>query len=239
MEELNCVLGPCLQQFVGNPLGSAALVISGGVIALSLYMATRKNSVRSKIRWSYPLVFGILFLISYFSFSMSCHANIPLCSEHAVMYSIPASIIGSLLFGYMILPRIYLAWNRAKLVKPLSAYLPAQVPVYVADKGKPFAFSFSGLGRWIVVSQGMLDILTKNELRAVLLHEYGHIKNKSSLYKLSGHVYSCLPGLNAFLDGEALEDEEELRADAFAAMAQGTGRHLASAKKKLKGYFSC
>ena len=30
----------------------------------------------------------------------------------------------------------------------------------------------------------------------------------------------------------------ELRADAFAAMAQGTGRHLSSAKKNLECYFS-
>ncbi|MEM2138356.1 MAG: M48 family metalloprotease, partial [Candidatus Anstonellaceae archaeon] len=211
MEELNCIIGPCLSAFSKDPTGTAAAVLVGSIAAVSLYKAATGKSVRSKIRWSYLLVFGMLFLISYFSFSMSCHANLPICSEHAAMYSIPTAIIGSLLFGYFILPRIYLAWNKAKLDNSLSSLLPQSVPVYVADKGKPFAFSFGGFGKWIVVSQGMLDILTKNELRAVLLHEYGHIKNKSSLYKLSSSIYSRLPVLNAFLDSDALDSEEEIR----------------------------
>ena len=239
VELVDCVLGPCLQQFTANPLGSASLAIFGSVIALSLYMIAKKDSMRSRIRWSYPLVFSALFLLSYFGLSMSCHASLPICTDHAVMYSFPAAVIGSLLFGYIVLPRIYLAWQSGRRSASLSKLLPSNMPVYISDKGRPFAFSYGGFQKWIVVSQGMIDILTKKELQAVLLHEYGHISNNTSIYKTSNWIYSKIPLLHAFLGGRALEDQEELNADAYSVAMQGTGRHLNSAKRKLTDYFSC
>ncbi len=239
MEELNCVIGPCLAAFEQNPLGVATMAVFGSIALLSLYKMAAKHSMRSRIRWSYPLVFSLLFIVTYFSFSMVCHASTSLCSDHAILYSIPSAIIGALLFGYIILPRIYLAWSKGRLSEVLSKYLPESVPVYVADSGKPYAFSYGGFKRWIVVSQGMIDVLSKKELHAVLLHEYGHLTVNSSLYKASRVIYSKIPVLHAFLDGRKLDDEEEIRADAFAARAQGTAKYLDSAKRKLENYFGC
>ena len=239
MVELSCVLGVCLDAFVKS--GSAVPIVGvfGGLSVLSLYFIAKSGSVRTKIRWSYPLVFGVLFIISYFSFTMMCHEATPFCSDHAVLYSIPAAIIGSLVFGYIVMPRIYLAWSRAVLSRSLAKLLPSEVPVYVADSGKPFAYSYGGFRKWIVISQGMVEVLTKKELQAVLLHEYGHLQGNSSLYKSTQWVYSKIPLLHAFLDGRKLEDEEEIRADAFAARTQGTAKYLNSAKRKLEGCFGC
>lgn len=239
MVELSCVLGPCLEAFSKDPLGFLLLGVFGSIAALSAYMIMTKGSMRSRIRWSYPLVFSVLFALAYFAFTMSCHASAPFCSDHALLYSVPAAFLGSLLFGYVILPSIYLAWARGRLEKSLAAYLPESVPVYVSDSGKPFAYSYGGFRRWIVVSQGMLEILTKKELQAVLLHEYAHITGNSSLYNVSRWVYSKVPMLHAFIDGKRHEGEEENRADAVAARLQGTPKHLNSAKRKLKHYFGC
>lgn len=239
MAELSCILNICLGAFVGSASALPVLAASGGVAAFSLYAAARSGSIRSRIRWSYPLVFSVLFAVTYFALTMMCHESTPLCADHALLYSIPAAIIGSLLFGYVVLPRICLAWSRGRLSKSLAKHLPKSVPVFVADSGRPYAFSYGGIGRWIVVSQGMVDVLAKNELRAVLLHEYGHLEGNASLYKASRWVYSAMPLLHAFLDGRALDDEEETQADDFAIRAQGTARHLNSAKAKLADYFGC
>ncbi|MEW6035181.1 MAG: M48 family metalloprotease [Candidatus Micrarchaeota archaeon] len=238
MKELECVLGPCLEAFLKNPLGLASLLIFGALAAVSLFVIIRREGMRSRIRWSYPLVFSLLFMVAYFAFTMMCHDNLPFCTEHALMYAIPAAVMGSFLFGYILMPNLYLAWNKAVISEALSAKLPSRVPVYLADKGKPFAFSYGGYRKWIVISQGMLDILSEKELEAVLLHEYGHLANNSSFYKTSGWIYSKIPLLHAFLDGRSLEDEEELKADMFAAKQQGTRRFLNSAKRKMERYYS-
>lgn len=238
MKELECVIGPCLETFVNNPLGLSSLVIFGLVAAFSVYMIVKKESIRSRILWSYPLIFSVLFVITYFAFSMMCHEALPFCTEHAIMYSIPAAILGSILFGYILLPNIYLAIHRVVRSETLGDTLPMKVPVYIADSGKPFAFSYGGLRKWIVVSQGMIDIMTENELNAVLLHEYGHLSGNSSFYKTSSWVYSKIPLLRAFLDGVVLEDEEEKMADRFAIREQGTSRYVNVAKKKIRNYFS-
>ena len=239
MKELECVLGPCLETFIRNPMGSASIALFGTLALASLYLMLSRKSTRSRITWSYPFAFSFLFLISYFAFSMMCHESVPICSEHALMYSIPAAVLGSLLFGYIIMPNLFLMWNRAIISETLGKGLPQDVRVYVADKGEPFAFSYGGLSRRIVVSQGMVDILSKKELEAVILHEYGHLVNNSSFYKTSGWLLSKVPLFRAFFDRGALEDDEERRADAFATLSQGTGRHIRSAKKKLRHYFSC
>ncbi len=239
IREANCVLGPCLDTFISNPLGAASIAISLLISIFSIYMIFRNDSLRSKIRWTYPMVFSLVFLITFFAFSMMCHESLPFCTDHAIMYSIPAAVLGALLFAYVILPNIYLAMNKAVRSRELGARLPSDVPVYIADSGRPFAFSYGGFRRWIVVSQGMIDILSPKELDAVLLHEYGHIESNSSFYKSSGWLYSKMPLLHAFFDTPALEDEEERRADGFAARMQGTRRHLNSAKRKLDGYFRC
>lgn len=239
MVELSCVFGPCLEAFSKDPLGFLLLVVFGSIAALSTYVIITRESIRSRIRWSYPLVFSILFVLTYFTFTMSCHASAPFCGDHAALYSVPAAFLGSLLFGYIILPRIYLAWARGRLEKSLMELLPERVPVYLADSGKPFAYSYGGFRRWIVISQGMLEILTKKELQAVLLHEYAHITGNSSLYNVSRWVYSKVPMLHAFIDGKRHEGEEESRADAVAIKLQGTAKHLNSAKHKLKHYFGC
>ncbi len=236
MKELDCVVNWCLEAFVNDPVEAALIAAVGLIAAVSVYFIWKKKSMRSKIRWSYPFASGILFLITYFSYSMKCHQAVPLCAEEAVMYSIPAAIIGSLIFGYVILPFAYLAWNRTRKAN-FGDIIPGKTSTYVADSGKPFAYSYGGLSRWIVVSQGMIDILTHKELQAVLLHEYGHLARNSSFYKTSQWIYSKMPVLMGFLNDNKLDDEEEREADRYAITAQGTERHLESAKRKIEGYY--
>ncbi|MEK6982113.1 MAG: M48 family metalloprotease [Candidatus Micrarchaeota archaeon] len=215
------------------------MLLFGSLTIFSIFKIAKANGIRSKIKWSYPLVFSFLFLISYFAFSMTCHASVPFCTSHAAFYSIPLSIIGSVLFGYVLLPKAYLFLSKTFISKKLSLELPSYVPVYIANSGKPFAYSYKGFGKWIVISQAMIDILTKKELQAVLLHEYGHLLNNSSIYKGTSWAYSKVPIIQAFFNPRVLENEEENRADLFSIKTQGTKRYLNAAKRKVKDYFGC
>ncbi len=239
MNQIDCVVGPCLDAFTKSPTGTLAIVLFGTIAVFSLLSIIKKDNVRSRIRWSYPLVFSVLFLFTYFFVTMNCRMDMQLCNNIALAYSAPVALIGSMLFGYILVPNLYLRLNKTILSSELSLRLPAPVPVYIADSGKPFAFSYGGIGKWIVVSQGMLEIMDTNELNAVLLHEYGHLVNNTSFYQSSNFIYSKIPILHAFYDVLALENEEELAADEFAIKIQGTRKFIKAAKKKLKGYFDC
>ena len=83
----------------------------------------------------------------------------------------------------------------------------------------------------------MIEILTENELNAVLLHEYGHLTNNSSFYQLSNFIYSKIPIVHAFFDSVTFEDAEELSADNFAIQTQKTEEYLNGAKTKVEDYF--
>ncbi len=237
MLDISCVISACPPAFFADAFRLSVTVLFGVVAAFAFYSIARGTSIRSKIRWSYVGVFSILFIITYFAFSMTCHQEIPICTEQAFLYSIPLALIGSLFFGYVILPHIYLAWQNVRPAPALIHFLPSPVPIYIADNGKPFACSYGGLKKWIVISQGMIEILTKKELAAVVLHEYGHIIRHSSFYSLSGSLYRNIPFLQSFFDKNLLEDQEERFADSYAARLQGTKRHVLSAKKKLDCYF--
>jgi len=237
ISDLRCVFTTCLDIFVKNSSNLPLFAAVGAILFVSFYFIIKSKSMRSKINWSYALIFSSLLLLSYFAFSMTCHVLGNFCTGDTLLYSIPVAVIGSLFISYIVLPNVYLLWNRAKRSDKLSRLLPISVPVYIFDSGKPFAFSYSGISRWVVVSQGLVDILTKNELKGVLLHEYGHLTNNTSFYKASNWLYGFVPVLRAFLDHGRLIDEEEIHADEFAIHCMGTRKHVDSAKRKISDYF--
>ncbi len=239
MEELiNCIFGSCLADFAQQPAGAAVLAAAAAIALLSLYKMRSAESVRSRILWSYPLLFSPLLALAYFSFAMACHA-MSICDGRATLYGIPFAAVAAFVSAYLVLPWIFTLWKPGMPSPKLSKCLPAEVPVYTADNGKPYALSLGGISRRIVVSQGLVDLLSRKELEAVLLHEYGHIMGNASLYLSTRWLYSKVPFVRSFMEGSRLDDEEELLADSFAAHAQKTSRHLNAAKKKLKDYFSC
>jgi Zn-dependent protease with chaperone function len=97
------------------------------------------------------------------------------------------------------------------------------------DTAKPYAFA---LKKDVFITVGMFDILTKKEQEAVLLHELGHVRQKTSLRKFTAAVMRLVSPVSAFYTHKVLNAEER-DADAFAASIQGTTRYVLSARAKL------
>jgi Zn-dependent protease with chaperone function len=130
--------------------------------------------------------------------------------------------------------------------------------VHVYKTGTPNAFSL-GFGRHIFITSGLLKLLSRDEVYAVLLHECWHSKSKHTfkhlavkypLFYLSSYValslgfligfpfaaLVCLLLLNNISDillAVTMGRRYEYDADSFAAK-MGYGPHLINALKKIK-----
>jgi Zn-dependent protease with chaperone function len=157
---------------------------------------------------------------------------------------LPFTVGATALAGLFVMPAFFIGINRARKA---GGWMPAFVseharrlgisapPVYLLDRAKPVAFSFRTWRSAIFMSVGLSEILSKRELQAVILHEFGHIANKASFLKVSDMLLRLSP-FSLLKQFNSADDKEERRADAFAAKAQGTSRWLKSAKRKMTDY---
>jgi len=82
------------------------------------------------------------------------------------------------------------------------------------------------------MSVGLLDVLNKKEVEAIILHELAHIKNRSSILKVSNLIFKFSPlSIIAKFNGDT--NSEEKRTDEFAIKMQKTRRYIDSSKRKL------
>ncbi|RMG60913.1 MAG: hypothetical protein D6713_01555 [Deltaproteobacteria bacterium] len=61
---------------------------------------------------------------------------------------------------------------------------PASVPVFAVDSNHPIAFTAGIFRKRIFVSRKLVETLTHNELRCILLHEEGHVRLNHTLKRL-------------------------------------------------------
>ncbi len=241
--------------FLQNPVKLSALVLTVVLLAVCIVLHFFRRSPAVSRARAYSIYLQLAFVFSStltVALATTCAAMLLPCQFSGIAsiaaFSVPVAIALVVLFGPSLIARIYAFYSKARRVKSgalwarvkeISALSGASVPaLYIVDSASPSAFSFSGKNSAIFVSVGMLDILGKNELDAVLLHELAHIRAGSSTFKLSIAVlraFSPFSRINSF-NRELSCDEDA--ADLFAAGMQGTARFLRSAKKKLDAYHS-
>lgn len=205
------------------------------------------------IRFAYSHLFFLLFPFILFGASLPCTMDLisgvmTLCSialTKTIFFLIPAAIFLTLLSCFIIGPRLYLKLMKAVPLKHTSISrfmenqarkIPFPIPhLYCIPDCRPTAFSFRGTTTAIVVSQGFLDRLHQKEQEAVLLHEIGHIKHKSSFAKTSAMIINAITPFARFSPSSNLmfSTFDEKRADHFAITIQGTDYFLESARKKF------
>ncbi|MFC5826479.1 M56 family metallopeptidase [Nonomuraea insulae] len=100
----------------------------------------------------------------------------------------------------------------------------------VVPDDRPFAVAVPGREGGVILSRGLVDLLSGRELEVVLRHEAAHIRRRHHLYLMAGSVCACvLPGLGH--PYRALRYALERWADEDAAGAVGdrvlTGRTIA------------
>lgn len=109
------------------------------------------------------------------------------------------------------------------------------VPVYVLPVERPVAFAVGLRRARVVVSQGLMDLLSEEERRAALAHEVAHVRGGHPALLLLGRVmaqaFGALPPVRrAFA---SLRRELEASADDQAVRAVGDPEVVASAIAKV------
>ncbi|MBS3070159.1 M48 family metalloprotease [Candidatus Micrarchaeota archaeon] len=230
--------------FFASPL-NVTLSLASLAIALLLFFKLNDKAMPQKQRISLVyLHLAFLFApLVFLALSISCQVASIACAvtiTQMLLYSLPLIIIGTIVAGFILLPRYYKSSSLkapeslSKFVKKESKRLKLKKApeVFSADSGKPSAFTLGFFNPRIFVSVGMQEVLSKKEIEAVLLHELSHVKNASSWFKFSSTLLKAFSPFAALRGFGFSVDAEEHKADSYAARRQGTRRHLNSAKKK-------
>ena len=224
--------------FVTDPAKMLVVVISL-LLGIAAIIAWKKYN---KAWLLYSHLFFVLSPLFYFAFSINCSLSIvqgflSWCTAlfaKFVIYILPPLMALSFIGGYLLLPKLYR--RRAKLLNikmfsELCKKTGIKAELYLIDKAKPVAFA---LRNKIFISVGMFDLLSKEELEAVLLHELHHVRARSSWSKFSARFVRAFSPI-AWFSASSVEKEERA-ADAFAIHMQRTSRYLKSAKNKVSSF---
>lgn len=235
----------CFVGFVVD-IDKVALTVISLSLAVFFLLAVKNFKLSTKVKVA--LIYGHLILLFFpfvlFTTDFACGAMCLSCQNDTlalVSYSLPSALILGTIAGFAVIPAFYTFSNKRQIrnreiiafVKKYSSLLNIRMPkIYIVDKAKPIAFSFKSFRSAIFVSVGMLDILSKKEIQAVLLHELAHIKQKSSVLKFSSLLMNLSPlSLLARFHHDTSKEEKE--ADLFAVKVQRTSKYINSAKRKI------
>ncbi len=223
-----------------------------GLFLIAFYFIKKiRNSkeINKKIKYIYMHLFFLISPIVFFIFFNGCKSIYSNCSKPSVILAIIGiSAVVSLLFVLMIAPVLILKYYKKKsisienkrllsLVRKYSNLLGIKEPrLFILDTAKPKAFSFSYFFNAVFISIGIIEILTFNELKAVILHELSHIKQRSPLLKFSSFLLRVSSPMAGFSSLNKELDNHEDYADKLAIRLQGTEKHIAGAKRKVRSY---
>ncbi|MBI5035821.1 M48 family metalloprotease [Candidatus Micrarchaeota archaeon] len=216
-------------------------------VALALVLASRNNafSARAKTAFLYGHLAFLLFPIVFFAASLTCK-ELGMCEvslTRSLLFTIPIAAILALAGGLFVVPLLHRARGlpadarTLKMVRSCAREMGMAAPdVLVVDSGKPEAYSVRGLKPTIFVSVGMLEVLSKKELEAVVIHELCHLKEDShALKNVAVFLGSFYPrAMAALMSPSAMISAEENKADGQAVISQKTAAHIRAAKSKIE-----
>ncbi|MBI4176602.1 MAG: M48 family metalloprotease [Candidatus Aenigmarchaeota archaeon] len=239
--------------FVEVVIDNSKFILAGVSVALAVaaftFLKMRRLSSKAKIGLIYAHLFGLFFPISLFTTNAACGFLCLPCFESPLglaVLAVPSALLFSTVAGFVVIPLYFLYSGRSVEVKGTaitsfisrhSKTLGIRPPrVYAVKNPRPFAFSFRSFRSAIVISIGMMDILRRKELEAVILHELAHVKSRASVLKLSASLMRFSPFwiLKSF---HRELDIEEAAADKYVQIVQGTYKYLKGAKIKVNEYY--
>ncbi len=236
--------------FAGIPLvvdEKVLLSISSFFFAIVVLFFLKGNfGTKTKLVLVYSHLTFLFFPFVLFTTNVGCLIACAPCQNSLVsltLLALPTTLIVSTLVGAVVIPSYYIFLNKnreirtvwiRKFVKSYADKLNFPLPkIYAIDKAAPLAFSFRSFKSAIFLTVGLLDILNKKEIEAVLLHEIAHLVRKSSLVKLSFSILRLFSPLSILVKFYHDSSEEEKSADKFTIKEQKTDTYLNSAKRKM------
>ncbi len=204
-------------------------VLSSALIILSMILVRKLEGFESKLRLfvfaNISALFNIPLVFYSMNYTMKCDSSL-LNIYGIYLLLIPAVFLLSMTLYGRLLVRKYGIIGSEKILPWIGEFVGDLVDaeVYILNTAIPKAFA---MGRKIFVSGGLLEILSREELKAVLAHEAYHVKNRKASLLKGISMMTFLP----YVIGKDME----LAADEFASAVVGR-EHLESARKKLREF---
>lgn len=109
------------------------------------------------------------------------------------------------------------------------------VPLLVVERAAPIAMAVGGKRAAILLSEGLINILDREEVETAIAHELMHLKHHDAEFKVFSTVFSRIlffDPFSKFFD-PAVHREREYLADEMSGRSTGKPAALASALLKL------
>lgn len=201
-----------------------------------------------KLKWMYPLIACLLIL---FSVQLATYTVRAVTSDEP-QSAILTYIAGGIVLGYTLIrllwriaAQVYLSrqWVRQfrsiqdmKLSRRLAYKYQSLGADIIVIKDESFVALVIGMRKpAIVISTGVLGMFSHNEVKAILLHEWHHCRNRDNakmfLARLLTEAFGYLPVMRSIY--RYYQTWTELLADRYAITRMGTELHLASVLLKL------
>lgn len=239
--------------FAGFFIDADKLLIAAGffsaAIAMLLVLKKFRFSTKVKVALIYSHLIFLFFPFVVMTTDVACGVACMPCSNNLaslVVLALPTTLLLSTAAGFFVIPGFYMLFSRRsetenshilRFAKTNSRRLGIRMPkIYITNSANPLAFSFRSFRPMVFLSAGLIDLLSKKEVEAVILHELGHLKRKSSLLTMSFSLLRLFSPLSLLARFHHDSDREEAYADIIAARMQKTGRHIASAKRKIDDF---
>jgi len=242
-----CVIG-----FFQSPIKTGIVIISIALSLLFFFLLIIKKDLKlnKKIAYTYSHLFFLIFPFIFYFFFRGCETYFSYCNKlKPILIMIVLTTIFAFIMSLLIAPFLFMRRYLRKSyssddrfisnsINKYSEKLNIKKPtIYLFDSGKPIAFSFySKLKSKIFISIGLLELLKKKEIEAVLLHELVHIKNKSSLFKFSAYFFRFLSPLAMFVSMNKDLNKEERRVNKEVIRMQKKDKYINSAKRKISAF---
>ena len=239
----------CMVGFFGHPLKAGIFFGSLLISILIFFLILRTTDSRRRVSLIYLHLFTLIFPFLFFLFYRGCEAILSSCNAlPKLSMLIGLSILISVIAALLLAPFLYVRQQAKKSIPlhgtalhdkltelAISHNLPCPELSAIPDS-KPYAYSTSFPRQKIVMSVGLMDMMTEKEQEAVLLHEFAHIRQRSSEQKFSAYLLRVFSPLAWFIHRDIGVGQEEQVADDFAVEQQGTDSYLKQAKQKIEGF---
>lgn len=236
--------------FAGFVIDADKLFLIGSSISLAIITLLVLKKFRFSTKTKVGLIYGHLVFL-FFPFAVlttnaACSVGCMPCANNIanlVALAFPATLLLSTVAAFFVIPGFYMFFSRksetgnAHIInfsRFYSSKMEIKEPkIYVIDNANPVAFSFKSFKSMMFLSAGLIDLLNKKEIEAVILHELGHLKRKASMLTMSISLFRIFSPFSLLARFHHDSDEEELYADEFAVRMQKTDRYVRSAKRKI------
>ncbi|RMD58013.1 hypothetical protein D6825_02215 [Candidatus Woesearchaeota archaeon] len=224
--------------FIASPEKMLFVVVCT-IFALAALLAFNRSG---RLSFLYAHLVFVLSPVFYFALSINCSFGFAkgllswctLLFAKFIIYVLPPLIAAVVIGGAFFVPMLLRASSRAvnsSIFRSAQRKAGVKSRLFVIDRAAPQAFSSGGD---VFASVGLFDVLSKDELEAVFLHELHHVKKRASWRKLSDRLVRFFSPLAWFSKG--CVESDEIEADEFAIRIQGTRAHIDSARLRIASH---